>query len=302
MNCDRHTLVAWGRLLRVPNLFTVPGDPVAGFLLASGGVLGWGVAGGIATSLCLYAAGLLLNDYFDREVDARERPERPIPSGAVRPRTVLVAGLVLLAAGIAVALAAGGRVPGLVAAMVAVAVVAYDAALKNVKGVGQIVMGSCRAGSVLVGAAFAGAWGDPSALVAAAIAWSYTTAVTVLAAGEASGAPLGRRAFIPCLVLLLGGCAMAPFFGCAGGVRFFGIAVLGIAILDCCAAALDVHRGRLAVPPFIGRLIRTMIATQAAWSVWRVPADAMGAGVAIFAACALLKLGADFSARRFYGS
>ena len=32
---------------------------------------------------CLYAAGMVLNDAFDAELDARERPERPIPSGRI---------------------------------------------------------------------------------------------------------------------------------------------------------------------------------------------------------------------------
>ena len=35
MKSATHT---WLQLLRAPNLFTVPGDPLAGFLLASGGV------------------------------------------------------------------------------------------------------------------------------------------------------------------------------------------------------------------------------------------------------------------------
>jgi hypothetical protein len=35
---------------------------------------------------------MYLNDAFDQEIDARERPERPIPSGAVSARTVFGAG------------------------------------------------------------------------------------------------------------------------------------------------------------------------------------------------------------------
>lgn len=31
------------------------------------------------------AAGMAPDDYVDREFDARERPERPLPSGRVRP-------------------------------------------------------------------------------------------------------------------------------------------------------------------------------------------------------------------------
>jgi hypothetical protein len=53
----------WLQLLRAPNLFTVPGDPIAGFLLATFGVLTSKVIFAVAGSVCLYAGGLLLNDF-----------------------------------------------------------------------------------------------------------------------------------------------------------------------------------------------------------------------------------------------
>jgi 4-hydroxybenzoate polyprenyltransferase len=37
----------------------------------------------VLASGCLYLAGIVFNDVFDRKVDARERPTRPIPSGVV---------------------------------------------------------------------------------------------------------------------------------------------------------------------------------------------------------------------------
>ena len=62
-------------------------------------------AGLTAASSCLYLAGMALNDYADREVDAVERPGRPIPSGRVTPGFALglAAGLTAAAAGLAVA-------------------------------------------------------------------------------------------------------------------------------------------------------------------------------------------------------
>ena len=77
--------VAWLRLLRLPNLLTVPGDVLVGFVLAgSGPAMGsTGLAWAVAASLCLYAGGLLINDLVDREVDQHERPDRPLPAGLV---------------------------------------------------------------------------------------------------------------------------------------------------------------------------------------------------------------------------
>jgi len=56
----------------------------------------------LALALSLfYIGGMYLNDAFDREIDARERPERPIPAGLVRATTVFATGYGLLAAGLA---------------------------------------------------------------------------------------------------------------------------------------------------------------------------------------------------------
>ena len=48
-----------------------------------------------------YVAGMYLNDAFDAEIDARERPERPIPSGQVSAETVFAAGFGMMALGLA---------------------------------------------------------------------------------------------------------------------------------------------------------------------------------------------------------
>ena len=81
------TLMPWLRLVRLPNLLTVPGDPVSGFLLAAaakGQMPHIGkMAAAAGASLCLYIFGLILNDMVDLAEDARERPERPLPSGSV---------------------------------------------------------------------------------------------------------------------------------------------------------------------------------------------------------------------------
>ena len=64
----RSSLTAWLQLLRVGNLLTVPGDPIAGFLLAQAWGLrasrpGLRIAMAVSVSVLLYAAGLLWNDW-----------------------------------------------------------------------------------------------------------------------------------------------------------------------------------------------------------------------------------------------
>ena len=78
---------AYLQLLRLPNVFTALADVAMGLLVAGGALDNWHVLVplGIA-SAGLYLAGMVLNDWFDAELDARERPSRPIPSGAFRRR------------------------------------------------------------------------------------------------------------------------------------------------------------------------------------------------------------------------
>jgi len=47
------------------------------------------VALGCAAAFCFIGAGNALNDFFDREIDKKAHPDRPIPSGRVTPRAAL---------------------------------------------------------------------------------------------------------------------------------------------------------------------------------------------------------------------
>src|SRR5271168_4002552 len=95
MSASRSPLHTWLQLFRAPNLFTVPGDPLAGFLLASAGagVFHPAIAAIILASLLFYGFGLLLNDLMDLCEDCAERPSRPLPSGAVNPKVVWVVAI-----------------------------------------------------------------------------------------------------------------------------------------------------------------------------------------------------------------
>src|SRR5258706_15455750 len=94
-------------LVRAPAALAVPGDVVAG--AATAGTLGPRTAGLAGSSVLLYWAGMAANDWADRDLDAVERPERPIPSGRIAPPTALGVAAGLTAAGAAVAGLAGGR-------------------------------------------------------------------------------------------------------------------------------------------------------------------------------------------------
>ncbi|MFE2909719.1 SCO3242 family prenyltransferase, partial [Streptomyces olivaceus] len=185
---------AWAELLRLPALFTVPGDALAG-AAAAGARPGPRTLLAIGSSLCLYEAGMALNDWADRAEDAVERPHRPLPSGRIRPAAALTAAGVLTGAGLA--LAAGAGRPALaVATPLAATVWAYDLALKHTPA-GPAAMAAARGLDLLLGAAATGG-GTRAALPSAALLGSHTLAVTAVSRRETTGgsvlAPLAALA------------------------------------------------------------------------------------------------------------
>jgi hypothetical protein len=168
-------------LIRAPAALSVPGDVIAG--AAAAGTLGRRTAGLAGASVCLYWAGMAANDWADRELDAVERPERPIPSGRISAPAALGIAAGLTAAGLAVAARAGGARALAVAVPLAAAVWAYDVRAKNTAA-GPAGMAACRALDVLLGASA----GDPvRALPAALAVAAHTYTVTELSRREVAG-------------------------------------------------------------------------------------------------------------------
>jgi len=140
------------QLLRPPNLFTVPGDPLCGALLASHGLWSWRILPCVIVSLASYCAGLVINDLADFSEDLRDRPGRPLPSGAVSRRAAVALALFFIA--VALAAAACVSVPLLVlAALLLAEILWYNLLAKKSALTAPIAMGLCRGVSVLIGSA-----------------------------------------------------------------------------------------------------------------------------------------------------
>ena len=80
-------LLAYLRLMRLPNVFTALSNVAMGFAFARDWNRPFGTSDAIllaclaGASALLYTAGMVLNDVFDYDVDRQERPFRPLPSG-----------------------------------------------------------------------------------------------------------------------------------------------------------------------------------------------------------------------------
>ncbi|QEH38323.1 prenyltransferase [Aquisphaera giovannonii] len=177
-------MLAWLQLVRLPNVLTAAADGLAGWLLAGGSLAEparWGPL--VAASMTLYAAGMALNDAFDREVDRRERPSRPIPSGRVSPRAAFGLGFAGLLLGPLLAAASGSASSAAVAAALALAILAYDAGGKRTP-LGPLIMGSCRALNLLLGLSHAPALGGPAAWLAASMYGMFVAGITWMSRSE----------------------------------------------------------------------------------------------------------------------
>ena len=182
MTTDIRALI---ELVRAPAAFSVPGDVFAG-AAAAGRPIGARACGTAAASVCLYWAGMALNDHADRFVDVFERPERPLPSGRIRPRAALAIAGGLTAAGLGIAALSGGVRTLTVAVPLAGAVWGYDLAWKDGPS-GPAAMAAARSLDVLLGAG-AGVGALRAAAPAAAVVGVHTLAVTVLSRSEVHGA------------------------------------------------------------------------------------------------------------------
>jgi len=116
---------------------------------------GWKSLGILSTAgLCLYFAGNLANDWFDRNWDKVRRPERALPSGLFPPSLYITAAAVLSLAG--VGLAAMESLASAICALVILSLISVYTWFHK-KAIWAVVpMGLCRAG--LYAMAFLATW------------------------------------------------------------------------------------------------------------------------------------------------
>jgi 4-hydroxybenzoate polyprenyltransferase len=197
----------YAQLLRLPNVFTAMAD-IALAALVTGSLPDQLISFLllVLASSCIYCAGMVWNDYFDYEVDLKERPFRPLPSNRIDRPTAARLGWGLVAAGMVLAALAGVRGDGyhfgspLIALLLTGAIFLYDGWLKHTI-VGPVSMGLCRFLNVLLGLTVAvdgvPAWGFVLALVVG----GYIVGVTWFARLEAR---VSRRLELVAAALVMG--------------------------------------------------------------------------------------------------
>ncbi|MDO4569261.1 MAG: UbiA family prenyltransferase [Planctomycetia bacterium] len=220
----------WLELFRFPNIFTIVADIAAAMLLAKTATMldpesihvVWALAIILPASFCLYFAGMVLNDVWDFDEDALERPERPLPSGRISRHTAFRAGVALIVVGTLLWGVAACWAKDPLALLVCVgalvcAIVAYDKSLKKTL-LGPPLMGVCRGLNILAALCFylpiASIGEEPRFLFPAVVAL-YIAGVTFYSRLETDEERerFGWKALLPALLFMAAGFGTLYYFG-----------------------------------------------------------------------------------------
>lgn len=194
-------LGAYLALMRISNSPTVVTNVLAG--AAVGGIIApdrsvWLV--GVAMVL-FYSAGMVLNDVCDEQIDRRERPERPLPSGLVARGEALALTVALFAVG-CVLLYLVGPQPLAVGLVLIGVIVIYDLWHKR-NPLSPLIMACARLLVYVAAFAISGLGSDwlwPFLALSGTLLVLYVVGLTAIAKGEGR---TGRMSIWPAVLLLL---------------------------------------------------------------------------------------------------
>lgn len=190
-------IFAYLQLTRPANVVTAVADIWAGFAIAGAWdgmginmVYGdqtywWNLLWLSLSTIGLYGGGVAFNDIADADLDAIERPERPIPSGRVSKKGAIAMATLLLLGGVFCAFQVN-QLAGILAIGVSGCALLYDYWGKHQQLIGPINMGLCRTGNLLLGISVV-----PALLYTTwylgLLPLVYVAAITIISRGEVHG-------------------------------------------------------------------------------------------------------------------
>jgi heme O synthase-like polyprenyltransferase len=211
-------------LIRVPNLFTVPSNILSGYfattLLGEANIPQLLLL--IFSSIFLYAAGTILNDYFDINVDRKERPNRPLASGQITKRNALLIATSSIVAGNILSWSVSWN-SFIISFCLTIVIFIYNYWLKRNRAGNPLTMGSARFLNVLLGGSSALGLVTKMDLTLVFVGYClflYTVSISLLSLKEVStGERLSNKAWIPIVLsfltvlLTIGSILVAGFSG-----------------------------------------------------------------------------------------
>ena len=126
-------------MMRLPNCVMIGFAVIVGELIASSVLSTDAAFFGFMAGFLLLAASMILNDYFDREIDAINEPKRPLPAGIVKPSEAFSFSIILGALGFW--FAANSGIATLLIALLSVGLmVSYNSKVKKTGVVGNAIV------------------------------------------------------------------------------------------------------------------------------------------------------------------
>ncbi|MEJ6483916.1 UbiA-like protein EboC [Nostoc punctiforme UO1] len=185
-------------LMRPANIVTAWADILLGFAASGSGIIFVQLMNGEASfsiliplawlllaTTGLYGGGIVFNDVFDAELDAKERPNRAIPSGRVSRQNATLLGSILFAIGIIAAFQVS-LLSAAIAIFITLSCLLYNSLAKHHPFFGPLNMGLCRGSNLLLGvSAVPEIIGERWYL--ALIPILYIAAITAISQGEVHG-------------------------------------------------------------------------------------------------------------------
>jgi len=153
------------------------------------------------STIGLYGGGIVFNDVFDAELDKIERPERAIPSGAIKLNDAVLLAIFLLITGIAAAFTIAS-LSGIIAILIAFFALLYNKYSKHHLFLGPLNMGLCRGLNLVLGI---------SIIASALNEWYflgivpliYIFSITMISQGEVHGSNRNKLYFGAYLYLMV---------------------------------------------------------------------------------------------------
>jgi 4-hydroxybenzoate polyprenyltransferase len=185
-------------LMRPANIVTAWADILVGFAASGSGMIFAKLMNGEASFVILislawlllattglYGGGVVFNDVFDAELDAKERPNRAIPSGRVSRENAALLGSILFLIGIIAAFQVSA-LSAAIAIFITLSCLLYNSLAKHHPFFGPLNMGLCRGSNLLLGvSAVPEIIGERWYL--ALIPITYIAAITAISQGEVHG-------------------------------------------------------------------------------------------------------------------
>ncbi|MHC0065328.1 UbiA-like protein EboC [Nostoc sp. UIC 10890] len=233
-----HSWRGYLELMRPANIVTAWADILLGFAASGSGIIFVQLINGESNFLVLiplawlllattglYGGGIVFNDVFDADLDAKERPNRAIPSGRVSRQNATLLGSILFAIGIIAAFQVSW-LSAAIAIFIALSSLLYDSLAKHHPFFGPLNMGLCRGSNLLLGVSAV-----PTIVwerwYLALIPVLYIAAITAISQGEVHG---GKK-ITGVLALLLIAIVLTAVLALGFLEEYTAIAALPFAIL-----------------------------------------------------------------------